>query len=165
MRASFLTLGFGLLASTAMATGEHEGDHSSQAEAELDRTVSVVAGDMWFDPEALNVEPGETIEFEIHNTGDVEHEFVIGDTGAQEKHREMMQETGSEGHHDDHASHSSHDMEEGEHGGNMPAVTIASGETECLVWTAPDNVDELEFACNIPGHYESGMYGVIDPQG
>ncbi len=53
-------------------------------------------------------------------------------------------------------------MAEGAHGGEMPAVTIAPGETAELVWTAPGNVERLEYACNLPGHYESGMSGNID---
>lgn len=48
--------------------------------------------------------------------------------------------------------HGGHDMAEGAHGGNMPSVTIAPGETGELVWTAPQNVADLEYACNIPGH-------------
>jgi uncharacterized cupredoxin-like copper-binding protein len=52
-----------------------------------------------------------------------------------------------------------HNMSGGGHGSNMPSVTIAPGETETLAWTVPENADSLEYACNIPGHYESGMYG------
>ena len=49
--------------------------------------------------------------------------------------------------------------------GSMPSVTIAPGEMATLVWTAPENVDDLEYACNIPGHYEAGMYGDFDLKG
>lgn len=56
-------------------------------------------------------------------------------------------------------------MAGGEHGGSMPSVTIAPGDTAELLWTAPQNVDGLEYACNIPGHYEAGMSGNIDLQG
>ncbi|MFN2331459.1 MAG: copper-binding protein, partial [Halomonas sp.] len=61
--------------------------------------------------------------------------------------------------------HGGHDMAEGAHGGKMPAVTIGPGETAELVWSAPENVDSLEYACNIPGHYEAGMYGDFDFKG
>ena len=50
-------------------------------------------------------------------------------------------------------------MSEGSDG--MASVTIEPGETEELVWTVPDSVKNLEYACNIPGHYESGMYGNV----
>ncbi|MDW7746535.1 plastocyanin/azurin family copper-binding protein [Halomonas sp.] len=161
MRKMLLALVLGLTTTTAFAAGQHDASHAATSEADIDRTIRFEAGDMWFDPEGLEVAPGETIRFEITNTGNIEHEFVIGDAKAQEAHREMMQEMdGSHG--DGHEGHGGHDMAEGEHGGQMPAVTIAPGETAELVWIAPDNVERLEFACNIPGHYEAGMSGNID---
>ena len=162
MRKSSLTLALFAatlsgVASTAWASGEHSGDHTEANAADVERTISVEAGDMWFDPEEMDIAPGETVEFEINNTGNVEHEFVIGDKAAQEEHRKMMQEMDG-----DHGDHGGHDMAEGEHGGQMPSVTIGAGEFKTLVWTAPENVERLEYACNIPGHYESGMYGDIN---
>ena len=38
------------------------------------------------------------------------------------------------------------------------AVYLKPGETKELVWKF-ENVVELEYACNVPGHYESGMKG------
>ncbi|MBS9402497.1 copper-binding protein [Halomonas sp. TRM85114] len=159
MRKTLLALALGMITTTAFAAGEHGGSHADVSEADIDRTISFEAGDMWFDSESLDISPGETVKFEIVNTGNLGHEFVIGDAEAQEAHRKMMQEMS--GGHDD----GGHDMAEGEHGGNMPAITIAKGETAELVWTAPENVDDLEYACNIPGHYEAGMSGNIDLQG
>ena len=166
MRTNYLMLGLltvslSTLTFTAWAAGEHEDSQHSASNAEVDRTISVEAGDMWFDPEAIQVTAGETIRFEIINNGNLEHEFVIGDKAAQEEHRIMMQEM-SGGHGDAHGGHGGHDMAEGEHGGQMPSITIGAGETKTLVWTAPSNVESLEYACNIPGHYESGMYGDIN---
>ncbi|EPC01089.1 hypothetical protein L861_10980 [Litchfieldella anticariensis FP35 = DSM 16096] len=160
MRKILLAMAIGVFSTAALGAGEHEGGHGEMSNAQIDRTISFEAGDMWFTPGKLDVQPGETVKFEITNTGNLEHEFVIGDAQAQEEHRKMMQEMGSGG----HGGHGSHDMAEGDHGGQMPAVTIAPGETETLVWTAPENVDNLEFACNIPGHYESGMSGDINIQ-
>lgn len=166
MRNSSLTLALfaitmGSLSSTAWAEGEHAGGHAAN-DADVERTISVEAGDMWFDPEDMSIAPGETIAFEITNSGNLEHEFVIGDTAAQEAHREMMQEMGGSHGEGGHGGHGGHDMAEGAHGGQMPVVTIGAGETKTLVWTAPADVESLEYACNIPGHYESGMYGTLN---
>ncbi len=161
MRKTLLALALGLTTTAAFAAGEHGGSHAAVSDADIDRTIRFEAGDMWFDPESLDIAPGDTIRFEITNTGNLEHEFVIGDANAQEAHRKMMLEMG--GSHGD--GHGGHDMAEGEHGGKMPSVTIAPGKTAALVWTAPANVDGLEYACNIPGHYEAGMSGDIDFQG
>lgn len=164
MRKTLLALILGLATTTAHAAGQHDTSHAAASEADIDHTIRVEAGDKWFDPDTLEVAPGEMIRFEITNSGNLEHEFVIGDAKAQEAHREMMQEmAGNPG--DGHEGHGGHDMAEGEHGGEMPAVTIAPGETAELVWTAPDHVARLEYACNIPGHYEAGMSGSIDFQG
>ncbi|WP_431023589.1 cupredoxin domain-containing protein [Halomonas sp. H5] len=162
MRKTLLALLLGLTATTAFAAGEHGGSHDATGEADIDRTIRFQAGDMWFAPEGLDIAPGETLRFEITNTGHLEHEFVIGDAEAQEAHRQMMLEMG--GSHG-HGGHGGHDMAEGAHGGQMPSVTIAPGETAALVWTAPANVDDLEYACNIPGHYEAGMSGTLEFQG
>ena len=160
MRKSLLTLALSLATAPAFAAGEHAGSHSTTTDAEVDRTVQIEAGDMWFGPEELNITAGETVRFTVANTGNLQHEFVIGDAEAQKQHREMMQAMG-EGHGDGHDGHGGHDMAEGAHGGEMPSITLAPGETAALVWTAPADVDTLIYACNIPGHYESGMVGEI----
>lgn len=155
MRKTLLTLALGLATTAAFAGPGHGGSQPSVSDADIDRTIQLQAGDMWFDSESLDIAPGETIKFEIVNTGNLEHEFVIGDAEAQEAHREMMQAMMG----------GDHDMGQMEQGASMPAVTIAAGDTAELVWTAPQNVDGLQYACNIPGHYEAGMSGNIDLQG
>lgn len=153
MRKLLLAMTIGMFSATALGAGEHEGGHQGgQSDAQVDRTISFEAGEMWFAPGKLDITPGETVKFEITNTGNLEHEFVIGDEQAQEEHRKMMQEM--DGHDHDHG-----------HGDDMPSVTIAPGETATLVWTAPQDMSKLEFACNIPGHYESGMSGELDIKG
>ena len=154
---SLFALSLSLITSAAWASpGQGSGDNGL-TEADVDRTISLEAGDMWFDPEELELAAGEVVKFEITNTGNLEHEFVIGSKEAQEEHRQMMLNMANGG---------GHDMSNMSHGGghdmasmDMAGVTIAPGETGTLLWSVPDNVNELEYACNIPGHYESGMYG------
>lgn len=155
MRKVLLALALGLTTTTAFAGPGHGGSQATVSDADIDRTIQLQAGDMWFDSESLDIAPDETIKFEIVNTGNLEHEFVIGDAEAQKEHRDMMQAMMG----------GSHNMGQMEQGASMPAVTIAAGETAELVWTAPDNVDALEYACNIPGHYEAGMSGNFDRKG
>ncbi|MYL24337.1 copper-binding protein [Halomonas alkaliantarctica] len=151
MRSHYLILGL-----LTLSLGTLSANTWAASEADIDRTISVEAGEMWFDPEDIHVTAGETIRFEITNTGSIQHEFAIGDKAAQKAHREMMREMSA-----GHGGHGGHDMAEGAHGGQMPSVTLAPGESQTLVWTAPDDVEHLEYACNLPGHYESGMYGDI----
>ena len=53
-----------------------------------------------------------------------------------------------------HAGHSMTDMA---HSGG---VWVEPGKTATFVWTFKRTAN-LEFACNIPGHYEDGMKGPI----
>ncbi len=152
-----LALSLSLVTSAAWAAPGHGGGDRGLTDADVDRTITLDAGDMWFDPETLEMAAGEIVKFEITNTGNLEHEFVIGSKEAQEEHRQMMLNMANGG---------GHDMSNMSHGGghdmasmDMAGVTIAPGETGTLLWSVPDNVNELEYACNIPGHYESGMYG------
>ncbi|MCO7248130.1 MULTISPECIES: cupredoxin domain-containing protein [Halomonadaceae] len=158
LTSSLLALSLSILAGAAWAGPGHGGGESDLSDADAERTINIDAGDMWFDPDELEMAAGEIVKFEITNTGSIEHEFVIGSKEAQEAHRKMMQEmAGGEGHDMSNMSEGEgHDMSDGS---SMAAVTIAAGETESLLWRVPDNADELEYACNIPGHYESGMYG------
>ena len=154
---SLLALSLSLVTSAAWAAPGHGGGDSGLTDADVDRTITLDAGDMWFDPETLEMAAGEIVKFEITNTGNLEHEFVIGSKEAQEEHRQMMLNMANGGGHDmSNMSHGDgHDMASMD----MAGVTIAPGETGTLLWSVPDNVNELEYACNIPGHYESGMYG------
>jgi uncharacterized cupredoxin-like copper-binding protein len=50
------------------------------------------------------------------------------------------------------------------HGGMMGhddpnSVLLNPGETKELVWKFSEAIVGLEFACNVPGHYQAGMVG------
>ncbi|MGQ7249885.1 cupredoxin domain-containing protein [Halomonas sp. V046] len=165
MRKMLLAVLLGLAATPALAGAGHAGSghaDSQAGEGEVDRTIAFEAGDMWFDPEALAVAPGDTVAFEITNTGQLTHEFVIGAAEDQQAHREMMREmAGGDAGDMGHDMAAGHHGDQGGHGMDMPALTLAPGETGTLVWTAPSGAESLIYACNIPGHFESGMKGQI----
>ncbi|HSP31941.1 MAG TPA: copper-binding protein, partial [Halomonas sp.] len=106
---SLFALSLSLITSaTWAAPGQGSGDNGL-TEADVDRTISLDAGDMWFDPEALEMAAGEVVKFEITNTGNIEHEFVIGSKEAHEEHRQMMLEM---------SNGDGHDMSNMAHGDN-----------------------------------------------
>ena len=118
----------------------------------VDRTVKVKAGDMEFHIEALKIREGETVRFVITNTDEIDHDFTVGPPALQAEHREEMMkmmesEDGMAKMHDD-----------------PNAVYLKPGETGELVWKF-QNVAKLEYACNVPGHYESGMKGRFQAAG
>lgn len=161
-----------LAAAQAPAAGDHDGGHGHAADigepgdpAQVSRTVEVVMTDNAYDLESIAVEEGETVRFVVRNEGKFVHEFGIGTPAMHAAHREemmtMMEDgvleadrinrgmmnggaNGANGHEDAHDDPNS--------------VLLEPGEQAEIVWTFATEA-ELEFACNVPGHYESGMKG------
>ena len=104
--------------------------------SDVDRVVEIeTTNALEFDPATIDVDAGETIEFQISNVADVEHEFVLG---AMHEHSEGMQ-----------------------HGGDPGATgTMEPGGAATIVWTFPE-AGEATFACYIDNHDQAGMTGTI----
>lgn len=107
------------------------------------RTVAVSMGDMSFTPASLSVKAGEVVRFDVTNSSSVDHDFTLGDTGVQAAHRKEMAE-----------------MAGMHHGDDPNAVMVMAGQSRSLAWKF-DKPGTVEFDCNVPGHYESGMAGTI----
>lgn len=108
-----------------------------------ERTIRITASDMRFDTTQLNARIGETVRFIVTNTGQLTHEFTIGDAKEQAEHEQEMQRM---------------------NGMVMPdepnAISLKPGQTKTLIWTfGPEPV--MEFACHSPGHYAAEMVGKI----
>ena len=113
--------------------------------ADADRTVSVrMFDDMRYEPERFDVDAGQTVRFEVTNSGEVRHEFFIGTTDEHREHADEMRER-------DHAD---------EAHANPAAVSVEPGETGTLDYTF-DEAGELLVGCHEPGHYEAGMVAPI----
>jgi uncharacterized cupredoxin-like copper-binding protein len=108
------------------------------------RTIEVTASDeLRFEPDAYTVAAGETVLFEVHNTGQIVHEFVIGDEDEQAAHEDEMS------------------MASGMEMTDEPnAISIVPGETKTLEWTF-DEAGEILAGCHEPGHYDGGMVATI----
>lgn len=128
--------------------------------SDVSRTIDIEMTDNAFDHSSLDVKPGETIRFMLHNKGEAVHEFNIATSSMHEEHQgEMMKmmESGAL-----EVDHINHDMMAA--GGMMHSdpnsVLLEPGKSAELIWHF-DEAENVEFACNIPGHYESGMHGSI----
>ncbi len=104
------------------------------------RTIQIRIHFSLFEPQEIDVEPGQTIRFVVENADPIDHEFVVGDEYMQQVH-----ETGSEAH---------HTPRPGE-------ISIAAGETVVTTYPFPEQVGGLIFGCHLPGHYAYGMRGEI----
>ena len=129
-------------------SGHHEQEsetfpfgHPGKA-AEVDRVIKVKAKEFKFIPSDIKVNAGETIRFEVTNTGTVDHEFVLGTKQEQVEHDKEM------------AEHPHMKMDD------PNGVAVPVGKTRSLVWkfTKPMTI---QYACHVPGHYAAGMYGKL----
>jgi len=127
------------------------------------RTIEVELFDNYFTPEHIAVKKGETIRFVIKNSGEFVHEFNIGTAAmhvSHQKEMEMMMEHGAL-----EADKINHDMMKMDMGNgrtmahNDPnSVLLEPGKSSEVIWKFT-TTSGLEFACNVPGHYDSGMVG------
>ena len=110
--------------------------------AEANRTVQLTATDaLVFEPDAIEVQVGETVTFEIENTGTVDHEFVLGSADYQEEHEAEMQ---------------SGEMAMGE----PNELEVPAGETASLTWHFTE-AGTTQYGCHEPAHFPAGMVGTI----
>lgn len=121
---------------------------------DVDRTIEIEAGDVYFKPTSIEVKSGESIRFVITDTGNVVHDFTIGNAATQEDHRAEMTNMMNMGVFD------AMFMSQAVGHQDWNAMMLNPGERRVMVWKfgAPGT---LEYGCNVPGHYESGMHGTI----
>lgn len=110
------------------------------------RTVEILMTDegakMAYTPDRLEVKRGEQIKFVLMNAGVVDHEFLIDTKQNNAKHKLEMEKNP--------------DMEHEEPNG----ARLKPGATREVLWRFT-KAGTFEFACLLPGHYESGMKGIV----
>ena len=131
----------------------------------VDKVIKIKMYDNYFEPSEINIKKNQTIRFIIHNHGEFVHEFNIATKEMHLKHQpEMikmveyeilladkidkikMKEISKK----DHSMSHSH----------TNSVLLEPNKSGEIIWKF--NTDsKLEAACNVPGHYESGMIAKI----
>jgi uncharacterized cupredoxin-like copper-binding protein len=108
------------------------------------RTIEVAMTDeLRFEPAEFTVRAGETVRFEVTNTGAILHDFFLGDEAEQAEHEDEM--GGMSG--------------MGEDG--PTSLSVEPGETKTLEYTFSDDAGELLIGCHEPGHYDAGMVATV----
>lgn len=152
------------LCGAAIAAGTGNGHkHTSQigmpgSTEEVSRSIEVVMTDNSFDRSNIDIQPGETMRFVVHNRGRLVHEFNIGTPHMHEEHQRDMLEMMQAGVLTPTGMKHGAGMMQHDH---TNSALIEPGETKELIWHFQRKVDDLEFACNVPGHYQSGMVGAF----
>jgi uncharacterized cupredoxin-like copper-binding protein len=109
----------------------------------VSRVIKIEMSDaMRYFPDHISVKKGETVRFVASNSGQVEHEFVIGTMDDLKQHAELMKKHGGMAHNDPNATH------------------VAPGGTGRVVWQFT-RAGEFYYGCLVPGHFEAGMIGTI----
>ena len=133
--------------------------------SKVDRTIIIKMYDNYYEPNIIKVKKGETIKFVVQNLGEMVHEYNIATKEMHIKHQPEMQKLVDHGillvdkidmkkmktmSKKDHSLSHSHSN----------SVMIEPKKTGEIIWKFSKSLT-LEMACNIPGHYETGMVGQI----
>ena len=161
----FFILFLFFISKTIFASSEsHIGEKG--IESEVDRTIEIKMFDNFFEPNRIDIKKGETIKFIVINLGNLVHEFNIANKEMHINHQsEMMKMIENEillGDRIDYKNMKEiakfdHSMSLS-HANSVLLEPNMSGE---IIWKFNSNI-KLEAACNIPGHYESGMIAEIN---
>lgn len=135
--------------------------------SKVSRTVVIKIKDNFYEPETVEVKKGEMIRFVLKNSGELLHEFNIGTASMHAEHQKEMAQMAEHGmltatginHQMMNMDHSKMGMPSMKHD-DPNAVLLEPGKSAELIWKFTKNA-KLEFACNLPGHYEAGMVGQI----
>jgi uncharacterized cupredoxin-like copper-binding protein len=156
----FLTFGTGLaalalsaglaVASPGVAGHGHDKEATYGTPGDPKKPARIVAvsmretddGKMVYFPDKVEVRQGEQIKFVLKNNGKVDHEFVLDTVENNAKHKIAMQKNPDMEHDDP----------------NARRLAVSKGGEMVWQFTKPGT---FEFACLIPGHYESGMHGTV----
>lgn len=150
-----VALATALIASTAVAGGDHADGHHGDSDAigqpgkaaKVTRTIRVDMTDaMRFTPARVAAKQGETIKFVVKNSGKVKHEMVLGTEKELKEHYEEMKKNPEMEHADE----------------NM--VTVQPGKSGEIIWQFT-KAGKVNFACLQPGHYDAGMKGAVAVSG
>ena len=134
--------------------------------SEVDRVIEIKMYDNYFEPNEINIKRGETIKFIIQNFGSLVHEFNIATKKMHLEHQpEMLKMMENEILLSDKIDYekmkkiakTDHSMAHS-HSNSVLLEPNKSGE---ITWKFNTEVT-LEAACNVPGHYESGMFAKIN---
>ena len=134
-------------------------------EEDVTKVITVKMFDNYYEPNKIKVQKGETIKFIVKNVGElvheyniatkdmhlkhqpemakmVEHEILLADRIDKNKMKQMAQK--------DHAMAHKH----------ANSLLLEPNQTGEIVWKFNTSA-KLEVACNVPGHYETGMVAKI----
>ena len=133
--------------------------------SEVNRVIEVKMYDNFYEPNEIKIKKGETIKFKVYNFGEFVHEFNIATKKMHLKHQpEMMKLVENEILLADKIDKKKmKEMAKKDHSmshSHANSVLLEPNEEGVIIWKFNTEA-KLEAACNIPGHYETGMIAKI----
>tara|TARA_B100001778_G_scaffold125523_1_gene103098 strand:+ start:50 stop:547 length:498 start_codon:yes stop_codon:yes gene_type:complete len=134
--------------------------------SEVEKVIKVKMYDNYYEPKKFKVKKNQTIKFIVYNYGELVHEFNIATKEMHLKHQpEMMRMMENEILLADRIdkkkmkelSKKDHSMSHS----HSNSVLLEPNEIGEIIWKFNTDTN-LEIACNVPGHYESGMIASIN---
>ena len=115
------------------------------------RVVRIDMSDFAFTPASIGLMPGERITLSFRNLGSQEHEFMAGQQAMPGK-----------GFAHDWLGLATVDAVKGHDAGHSGVgLRLAPRGAANVTIVVPAQIGEVEFACFVVGHYESGMKGTL----
>ena len=134
--------------------------------SDVSRTIKVKMYENYYEPSTFNIKKGETIKFEVINSGELVHEFNIANAMMHIKHQPEMERMveneillGDKIDKDKMQKMAAMDKSMGHSHSN--SVLLAPKEKGILIWKF-ENAVNIEVACNVPGHYQAGMIAAVN---
>ena len=133
--------------------------------SEVNRVIEIKMYDNFYEPNEIKIKKGETIKFKVYNFGELVHEFNIATKKMHLKHQpEMMKLVANEILLGDRIDKKKmKEMAKKDHSmshSHSNSVLLEPNKEGEIIWKFNTEA-KLEAACNIPGHYETGMIAKI----
>jgi uncharacterized cupredoxin-like copper-binding protein len=132
---------------------------------EVTRVIKIKMYDNYFEPNTFNFKAEETVRFEVENFGELVHEFNIANAMMHKKHQPEMQKMveneillGDSIDRKKMATMAKMDKSMSHQHSN--SVLLEPKEKQDLIWKF-SKAQNIEIACNVPGHYDVGMIAQV----
>ena len=120
--------------------------------------IQVKMSEFAFQPNSIRIKAGQTVQLELINDGNAEHEFMAGRTVDMHQ----GEANGYQKDFFDSVKATSDKIKFIKEHGHGSMIRIAAGARTTITFTAPTTVvGEWEVGCFVAGHYPSGMKGTL----
>ena len=134
--------------------------------ADVTRVIKVIMYDNYYEPSSFQIKEGETIKFEVENAGMLVHEFNIANKMMHMKHQPEMIKMAENGillafSIDKEKMKKMAKMDKSMGHSHSNSVLLEPKQKGDIIWKF-DNAANIEVACNVPGHYQTGMIAKVN---